>query len=163
MASLGFKPGNLATFLESEALGNLEIPLSPNSHQGSEASGYLERERQTLYHLSHKGSAVEHYSALKRMEILSQAAATQVSLEDIMLSRISQSSRDKTLPDSLVAQMVKCLPTVWETGVQSLDLEDPLEKAMATHSSTLAWRILWTEEPGRLQFMGVTKSRTRLE
>ena len=63
--------------------------------------------RQTLYRLSHKGSAMEHYSALKRTEILSQAAATQVSLEDIMVSRISQSSRDKTLPDSLVAQIVK--------------------------------------------------------
>ena len=50
---------------------------------------------------------MEHYSALKRTEILSQAAATQVSLEDIMVSRISQSSRDKTLPDSLVAQIVK--------------------------------------------------------
>ena len=55
---------------------------------------------------------------------------------------------------SLVAQMVKHLPTVWETWVQSLGQEDPLEKEMATHSSTLAWKILWTEEPGRLQSMG---------
>ena len=55
---------------------------------------------------------------------------------------------------SLVAQMVKRLPTVWETRVQSLGREDPLEKAMATHSSTLAWKIPWMEEPGRLQFMG---------
>ena len=51
---------------------------------------------------------------------------------------------------SLVAQMVKCLPTMWETWVQSLGQEDPLEKEMAIHSSTLAWKILWTEEPGRL-------------
>ena len=43
--------------------------------------------------------------------------------------------------------MVKCLPTVWETRVQSLSREDPLEKEMATHSSTLAWRIPWMEEP----------------
>ena len=50
--------------------------------------------------------------------------------------------------------MVKSMPAMWDTWVQSLGWEDPLEKEMATHSSTLAWRILWTEEPGRLQFMG---------
>ena len=50
--------------------------------------------------------------------------------------------------------MVKRLPTMWETGVRSLGREDPLEKEMATHSSTLAWKIPWTEEPGRLQSMG---------
>ena len=51
---------------------------------------------------------------------------------------------------SLVAQTVKCLRTMLETGVQSLGWEDPLEKEMATHSSTLAWKILWTENPRRL-------------
>ena len=50
--------------------------------------------------------------------------------------------------------MVKNLPVVQETRVQSLGQEDPLEKGMATHSSILAWRILWTEEPGGLQSMG---------
>ena len=55
---------------------------------------------------------------------------------------------------SLVAQMVKHLPTMRETRVQSLGREDPLEKEMATHSSTLAWKIPWIEEPGRLQSMG---------
>ena len=49
-----------------------------------------------------------------------------------------------------VAQMVKCLPAMREIRVQSLGREDPLEKEMATHSSTLAWKIPWTEEPGRL-------------
>ena len=53
----------------------------------------------------------------------------------------------------LVAQMVKHLPAMRETWVRSLGWEDPLEKAMATHSSTLAWKIPWTEEPGRLQSM----------
>ena len=54
---------------------------------------------------------------------------------------------------SLVAQMVKRLPSMWETWVQSPGWEDPLEKGMAIHSSNiLAWRILWTEEPGRLQY-----------
>ena len=55
---------------------------------------------------------------------------------------------------SLVAQMVKRLSTMQETRVQSLGWEDPLEKEMATHSSTIAWKIPWTEEPGRLQSMG---------
>ena len=63
---------------------------------------------------------------------------------------------------SLVAQTVKRLSTMWETRVRSLDQEDPLEKEMAIHSSTIAWKIPWTEEPGRLQSMGVAKSRTRL-
>ena len=58
---------------------------------------------------------------------------------------------------SLVAQMVKHLPTMWEPWVRSLGQEDPLEKAMATHSSTLAWKIPWTEEPGRLQSMGLQR------
>ena len=55
---------------------------------------------------------------------------------------------------SLVAQTVKHLLTMQETQVQSLGWEDPLEKEMATHSSTLAWKIPWTEEPSRLQSMG---------
>ena len=50
--------------------------------------------------------------------------------------------------------MVRRLPAVRETWVRSLGWEDPLEKEMATHSSTLAWKIPWTEEPGRLQSMG---------
>ena len=54
-----------------------------------------------------------------------------------------------------MAQMVKRLPTMWETWVQSLGQEDLLEKEMATHSSILAWKIPWTEEPGRMQSMGL--------
>ena len=49
--------------------------------------------------------------------------------------------------------MVKCLPAMWDTWVRSLGWEDPLEKEMAAHSSTLAWKIAWMEEPGRLQSM----------
>ena len=63
---------------------------------------------------------------------------------------------------SPVAQRLKCLPGMQETRVRSLGWEDPLEKAMAPHSSTLAWRIQWREEPGRLLVHGVAKSRTRL-
>ena len=58
-----------------------------------------------------------------------------------------------------MAQTVKCLPAMWETQVQSLDWEDPLEKEMATHSSILAWRIPLTEEPSRLQPTGSQRVR----
>ena len=57
--------------------------------------------------------------------------------------------------------MVKSLPAIWETWVQSLGWEDPLEKEMATHSSIVAWRISWTEESGRLQSMR-SQNQTRL-
>ena len=65
------------------------------------------------------------------------------------------------LETSLVAQMVKRLSAMQKTQVHSLGWEDPLEKEMATHSSTLAWKIPWTEEPDRLQSMGL-QSQTRL-
>ena len=56
-----------------------------------------------------------------------------------------------------MAQMVKRLPTMWKTMVRSLGWEDPLEKEMVTHSSILAWKVPWTEEPGRLQFMDMQR------
>ena len=59
---------------------------------------------------------------------------------------------------SLVAQLVKNLPVMQETWVQFLGWDDPLEKEMATHTSTLAWRIPWTKEPGRLLSMGFQES-----
>ena len=62
---------------------------------------------------------------------------------------------------SLVAQMVRSLLAVWETRLQSLGWEDPLEEEMAKHSSILAWKIPWMEEPGRLQSMG-SQSQTLL-
>ena len=65
----------------------------------------------------------------------------------------------QTMGASLVAQRLKHLPAVRETWVWSLGWEDLLEKGMATHSSILAWRIPWTEEPGRLQSMGVQRVR----
>ena len=59
----------------------------------------------------------------------------------------------------LVAQRLKRLPGMRETGVRSLGQEDPLEKEMATYSSTVAWKIPWREEPGRLQSMGSQRVR----
>ena len=60
---------------------------------------------------------------------------------------------------SLIVQMVKNPPAIWETWVQSLGQEDLLEKGMATHSSILAWRIPWTEESGKLQSTGLKRVR----
>ena len=60
---------------------------------------------------------------------------------------------------SLVAQLVKNLPAIQDTWVQSLGWEDPLEKEMTCHSSILAWKIPWTEEPGRLESMGSQRVR----
>ena len=71
-------------------------------------------------------------------------------------------SLHKNVEVFLVAQTVKNLSVVQETGVQSLGQEDPLEKGMATHSRILAWRIPWTEEPGGLHTVhGVAKRRTQ--
>ena len=64
-----------------------------------------------------------------------------------------------TLRASLVSQTVKCLPTMRKAWVQSLGSEEFLEKEMETHSSILAWKIPWKEEPGRLQSMGLQRVR----
>ena len=66
----------------------------------------------------------------------------------------------KGFPDGSVVKKKKIHLSMQETQVQSLGQEDPLEKGMATHSSTLAWEILWTEEPGRLQSIGSQESDT---
>ena len=70
-------------------------------------------------------------------------------------------STAKGLETSLVAQTVKRLPTMQETWVRSLGREDPLEKEMASHSSTLTWKIPWMEEPDRLQSMR-SQSQTQM-
>ena len=72
----------------------------------------------------------------------------------IPLKKSSLLFSELIMGNSLVAQMVKHLPTMWETQIQSLGWEDPPEKAVAPHSSTLAWKIPWAEDPGRLESMG---------
>ena len=101
-------------------------------------SGLL-RYRQILYLLSHRGSHFDlnkiiYFATIKKKSLLQKDT-------------------------SLVAQMVKHLPTMWETQVQSLGWEDPLEKEMATHSSTLAWRIPGMGEPDGLPSMGLHRVR----
>ena len=68
--------------------------------------------------------------------------------------QFSKLSSDKWCMGFPGGSVVKNLPAMWETWVGSLDWEDPLEEGMATHSSILAWRIPWTEEPGELPFIG---------
>ena len=79
----------------------------------------------------------------------------------VMLPKVHLTSYSRVLltPKDLVDQMVKNLPSMLETWVLSLGWEDPLEKGMATQSSILAWRILWGEEPDRLQSMGLQRVR----
>ena len=67
--------------------------------------------------------------------------------------------RELDLELSLVTQAVKNLPVMWETQVRSQGWKEPLQKEMTTHSSILAWEILWTKEPGRLQSMGSQRVR----
>ena len=92
-----------------------------------------------MVQLSHPYMTTGKTTALTRQTYVGKI----MSLLFNMLSRLVMAS--------LLAQMVKCLPAMCEIWVQSLGQEDPLEKEMATHSSTLARKIPWTEEPGRLQ------------
>ena len=102
--------------------------------------------------------SMEYYSAIKR-NTFGSVLMRWMNLEPIKQSEVSQKEKDEYrvlmhIWTSLVAQMVKRLPTMQETRVQSLGQEGLLEKEMATHSSILAWKIPWMEEPGRLQSMG---------
>ena len=80
--------------------------------------------------------------------------------DEIMCAKKKEENREYVNTDntvSLMVQMVKNPPVMQETQVQSLSQEDPLEKGIAIYSSTLAWRIPWTEEPGRLQYIGLQR------
>ena len=77
---------------------------------------------------------------------------------DYVEDKVSMDRKRGWFPgESSALQTVKCLPAMPETRVQSLGREHPVEKEMATHSSTLAWKMLWMEEPGRLQSMGLQR------
>ena len=102
-----------------------------------------------------KGWVSEKPTAKRFRISVSKGPETDPPASDAVLSGIPSDSGA-----SLMDHLVKTLPAVQETWVQSLGREDPLEKGMATHSSIFAWRIPWTEESGWL--CGVTKSQTRL-
>ena len=103
----------------------------------------------------HLQSAVSHYFLLL---LFAGSLGISFRVLTIASSNRRENEMNKILQGlgwaSLVAQMVKNLPMLWETWVQSLGWEDPLENGTATHSGILAWRIPGTEEPGRLQSMG---------
>ena len=90
----------------------------------------------------------------KKVKRLSEEALQIAEEKEKQKAREKRKGRERA---SLVAQRLKRLPTMRETWVQSLGREDPLEKETATHSSTLAWKIPWMEEPGVLQSMGSQK------
>ena len=101
--------------------------------------------------------AIEYYSAIKR-NAFESVLMRWINLEPIIQSEVSQKEK-KQISASLVAQTVKRLPTMQETRVRSLGREDPLEKEMATHSSTLAWKIPWMKEHGSLWSMASQRVR----
>ena len=90
---------------------------------------------------------------------LFNSPTANLNIDCLAISSFKQIPNGTTLRASLVAQMVKHWPAMREIQVQSLDQEDPLEKEMVTHSCTLAWKIPWTEGPGRLQSMGSQRVR----
>ena len=94
--------------------------------------------------------------ALGREDLLEKGTATHCS---ILASPPPKKGAQRNARASLVAQRIKHLPAMQETWVQSLGWKDPLEKEVATHSSILAWRIPWTEEPGGLQSTGSQRVR----
>ena len=98
------------------------------------------------------------WTARRSKQSILKEISPEYSLEELMLKLKLQSFGHLIQrTDSLVAQMVKRLPAMQDTRVQFLGWEDPLEKEMVTHSSTLAWKIPWTEEPGGLQSMGLQR------
>ena len=107
--------------------------------------------------MDHQGSPELFKKTLVELLICSWSDIGQVLFHLFLTSTLE--GRSVIKPVSLVAQLVKNLPAMQETQVQSLGQEDPLEKEMATHSSILAWRILWTEERVRLQSMGLQRVR----
>ena len=125
----------------------LGIVLTQRSNPG------LLHYKQILYCLNHQGSPL----------IGDRDSPTQYKPISILPNYIYKDLKGHTddLVASLVAQTIKNLPATQETQVQFLGWEDPLKGGMATHSTILAWRMPWTEEPGRLQSMG-SQSQTQL-
>ena len=91
------------------------------------------------------------------MELPEEPPTLEVIVHDLTIFFHSKQFLELLFQNSLVAQRLKRLPPMQETQIRSLDWEDPLEKEMVTHSSIIAWRIPWTEKPGRLQSMGLQR------
>ena len=115
-------------------VGDFNTPLTPMDRSSKQK---INKETQVLN------------DTLDEMDLIDIFRTFHPNAEEYTFSRLT----------SLVAQMVKYLSTMRETRVRSLGWEDPLEKEMAIHSSTIAWKIPWTEEPGGLQSMGSQRVR----
>jgi len=124
--------------------------------------------RRFLWRREWQPTPVEETVGLQAMELQwvghNWATSTFTFIPDLLNQKLREEARNlcfinPSWDSSLVAQKVKRLPTMWETRIQSLGREDLLEKEMATHSSTLAWKIPWTEEPSGLQSMGSQRVR----
>ena len=117
------------------------------------------RENNYNYRDSPQGARGLAHTGLYNLRILHwedkspEILVLKASRAHFQVSQMTVGKRDSIIEGPLVAQKVKCLPAMQETRVRSLGQEDPLEKEMATHSSTLAQKIPWTEEPARLQSM----------
>ena len=107
----------------------------------------------TVYGVTKSRTPLNNWTTKKQQKSMFISNVTFFLVEKFILNTINAYLYIYTWA-SLVAQRLKHLPGMWETWVQSLGREDPLEKEMATYSSTIAWRIPWREEPGRLQPMG---------
>ena len=112
-----------------------------------------------LWDCNPPGSSVHGVSQARRLEWVANSFSREPSDPGIKLTSPALHAVSFTPGASLVAQLIKKLPAVWETWVQPLVWEDSVEKGMATHSSTLAWRIPWTEKPSKLPSMGSQRFR----
>ena len=93
------------------------------------------------------------------MELPEEPPTLEVIVHDLTIFFHSKQFLELLFQNSLVAQRLKRLPPMQETQIRSLGWEDPPEKEMVTHYNIIAWRILWTEKPGRLQSMGLQRVR----
>ena len=113
-------------------------------------------QRSVILHRRQRTKTSPQKKKCKKAKQFSEEALQIAEEKEKQKAREKRKGRERA---SLVAQRLKRLPTMRETWVQSLGREDPLEKETATHSSTLAWRIPWREELGRLQYMGSQRVR----
>ena len=165
-------PGpSVQEILRTRILEWVAIPFSRGSSQSRDETSLLHC-RQFLYHLSKQRNPIKYNNTQYNISLNCAGplickilfnkyyiSTTRIFVVDWICKCGTPALDDEGANwkhwASLVAQIVKNLPTVQETQLQSLGGEDPLEQGMATHSSTLAWRIPWTEDPGGLQSMGL--------
>ena len=131
------RPGRNICVRVSRSVVSKSVTLWTAAHQAPLSMGFSRQEFQ---------SGKKHILLAKKNKVQTKDLLDPV--------QINQATTSLGVYSPIVAQMVKCLPAMRKTWVQLLGGDDPLEKEMATHSRNLAWKILWIEEPSRLQSMG---------